>query len=162
MRGSCALAASVVLWLCSLVQAQAPGTVKPSVELAPVRDVQLHPGATARVELDFRVGSGFHINSNQPKSNLLIPTALTLEGTPPVRVASVNYPAGEDQTFPFSPNEKLSVYSGDFALDALLRAEPNAPAGTYAVEGELRYQACDRSACYPPKSLPVHFKVTVK
>jgi hypothetical protein len=31
----------------------------------------------------------------------------------------------------------------------------------YAVHGTLKYQACDNAACYPPKRLPVDFRVKV-
>jgi hypothetical protein len=34
-------------------------------------------------------------------------------------------------------------------------------AGKYAVHGELKYQACDNAACYPPKKIPVDFQVKV-
>lgn len=145
----------------SLAHGQAPGTTRPSVIMAPVSPVQLHPGAPAKVELDFRVGSGFHINSNKPHSELLIPTVLKLDVPQPVAV-ELQYPAGEDQTFPFSPQEKLNVYSGDFAIDAVLKAPAKMAAGTYTVTGELRYQACDRNACYPPRSEPVKFQIVVK
>ena len=33
--------------------------------------------------------------------------------------------------------------------------------GTYRVHGELRYQACNDRACFPPKTLPVAFDVKV-
>jgi hypothetical protein len=92
---------------------------------------------------------------------LLIPTALKLTAPEQVTVADVKYPAGQDMTFPFSPDEKLSVYSGDFSISTLLKAPANVPAGTYPVKGELRFQACDHSACYPPRSIPVQFQVTV-
>jgi hypothetical protein len=141
--------------------AQSPGTIKPSVIMAPVPDVQLRPGAAAKVELDFRVGASFHINSNKPKSPLLIPTSLKLVAPNGVQVA-LQYPAGEDQSFPFSPNEKLSVYTGDFAIDASLKALPNVHPGTYPITGELHFQACDRNACYPPKTQAVQFNVVVK
>ena len=29
------------------------------------------------------------------------------------------------------------------------------------IRGELKYQACDNAACYPPKKLPVQFEVKV-
>jgi hypothetical protein len=35
-------------------------------------------------------------------------------------------------------------------------------AGNYRIHGELKYQACDNSACYPPKSIPVNFDVQVQ
>jgi len=91
----------------------------------------------------------------------LIPTALHLTGVEPVKIAAVNYPAGQDVSFPFAPTEKLNVYSGDFAITAVVKASAKATNGTYPVSGELRFQACDRSACYPPRSIPVKFDVTV-
>jgi len=156
------LAVIALLLISCFLPAQSSSFAQPSVVMAPVPDVQLRPGATAKVELDFRVAQNFHINSNKPKSNLLIPTVLKLDAQQPLKLAVLHYPAGEDQSFPFSPNEKLSVYSGDFALEAVVSAPPRVPAGTYAVNGELRYQACDKNACYPPKNLPVQFKVVVK
>jgi hypothetical protein len=141
--------------------AQEPGTKVPSVELASVGKVQVKAGGTATVQLDFRVGSEFHINSNKPKSELLIPTVLKLSPTAPVAVTSVKYPDGQDMSFPFSPTEKLSVYSGDFSITAVIKAPANATGGDFPVSGSLRFQACDRSACYPPRSIPVNFKVSV-
>jgi hypothetical protein len=134
---------------------------KPPVILAPVGNVQVRAGASKEVSLDFRIGSEFHINSHTPKSPLLIPTVLKLTAPEQVTVADVKYPAGQDMTFAFSPDEKLSVYSGDFSVVLVLKAQANAPPGTYPMQGDIRYQACDHSACYPPKTIPVQFKVTV-
>jgi len=143
------------------VLAQEPGSRVPSVTLAPVGKVQLKPGGSVSVQLDFRVGSEFHINSNQPKSELLIPTVLKLSAGAPVRIAGLNYPAGQEVAFPFAPGEKLSVYSGDFSVTAVVKAPTTVKPGEFPVSGELRFQACDRSACYPPRSIPVNFTVTV-
>ena len=149
----------VLLGACAL--AQEPGTRVPSVEFAPIGKVQLKPGATTNVQLDFRVGSDFHVNSNKPKSELLIPTALKLNAVAPLAIASVKYPVGEDISFPFAPGEKLSVYSGDFSVTVTVKALSTNAGGEYPVTGELHFQACDRSACYPPRSIPVKFTVSV-
>jgi hypothetical protein len=141
--------------------AQSPGDKVPSVIMAPVGNVQVRAGGVAAVSLDFRIGSEFHINSHTPKSELLIPTVLKLNTPDQLTVADVKYPAGQEVTFPFSPDEKLSVYSGDFSIDTVVKAPANAVPGIYPVKGELRFQACDHSACYPPKSIPVQFQVTV-
>ncbi len=143
------------------VFSQGPGEKLPSVTMAAVGKVQVKAGEPVSVELDFRIGSEFHINSNKPKSELLIPTVLKLQAAEPVSLVAVKYPAGQDVSFPFAPNEKLSVYSGDFAITAVVKAPPKASPGEYPVTGELRFQACDRSACYPPRSIPVKFSVTV-
>ncbi len=112
--------------LAAVAFAQEPGTRVPSVELAPVGKVQVKAGGSVTVQLDFRVGSEFHINSNKPHSELLIPTVLKLSPTNPVAVAAVKYPDGQDMSFPFAPDEKLSVYSGDFTIAAVIKAPANA------------------------------------
>jgi hypothetical protein len=153
--------AAVVLFFGSLGLAQVPGDKQPYVTMAPVGNVQLRTGASTSVEMDFRVGSEFHINSHHPKADYLIPTVLKLNPPEQLTVTDLKYPAGEEMAFAFSPNEKLSVYSGDFTIDAAFKAPANAVAGSYPVKGELRFQACDHSACYPPRSIPVQFQVTV-
>jgi hypothetical protein len=146
----------------TLAFAQEPGTKQPSVIMAPVGNVQLRAGGSTNLELAFRIDPDFHINSNKPKAEYLIPTMLKFNASQPVTVSDdVKYPPGEDMAFAFSPNEKLSVYTGDFSINTTLKAAAGATAGTYPVKGELRFQACDRSACYPPRSIPVQFQVTV-
>jgi hypothetical protein len=134
---------------------------KPYVVMAPVGPVQLQAGATKDVNLAFRVGSEYHINSHTPNSPLLIPTVLKLEPSAPVALGDVKYPAGQNVSFAFSGDEKLNVYSGDFAIDAFVKVPSGAAAGSYPVKGSLRFQACDHSACYPPRNIPVEFQVTV-
>ncbi len=152
---------ATVFFIAVLAVAQVPGDKQPYVTIAPVGNVQVRAGSSASVEMDFRIGSEFHINSHQPKADYLIPTALKLNPPEQLTVADVKYPPGEEMTFPFSPDEKLSVYSGDFSINAVLKAPASASAGSYPVKGELRFQACDHSACYPPHSIPVQFQVTV-
>lgn len=147
--------------LVGLAFSQEPGERIPSVTMAPVGKAQVKAGSTANVELDFRINNEFHVNSNHPRSELLIPTALKLTAGQPISVVALKYPPGQDMSFPFAPEEKLSVYSGDFAITAVLKAPSNAAIGDYPVTGELRFQACDRSACYSPRSIPVKFKVVV-
>jgi DsbC/DsbD-like thiol-disulfide interchange protein len=115
-------------------------------------------GKRSVLELDFRVVDGFHVNSHTPKSELLIPTQLTLQPAAGVKAATVEYPAGTTYTLSADPTEKLDVYTGAFVVKLPVVAE----AGEHTVNGTLRYQACDRAACYPPKSLPVQVIFTAK
>ncbi len=119
------------------------------------------PGKPAKVQLKFRVSDGFHVNSNVPRSSYLIPTKLMLSPSNAVSVGKITYPAGTDMTFPFAPDEKLNVYSGEFTIGASLSATPAAARGHHKLQGELSYQACNDRACYPPKKLPVSIEVTV-
>ena len=119
------------------------------------------PGRASDVELHFKVKEGFHVNSNQPKSELLIPTTLKLEPPTDLAAGSITYPPGKDVSFPFDPSEKLNVYSDDFTVKAKMSAAKTASAGNFTVHGQLRYQACSDNACFPPKNIPVQFDIQV-
>ncbi len=157
-------------WIFAVVGCLLPGIAaaqsefsspKPSVEVVNVQSDTLIKGKSAGVTLNFRVAPGFHINSNHPNSELLIPTVLKLSPPTDLSLGNILYPAGEQLSFAFSPDEKLSVYTGGFTVQATARSIGSLRPGTYRVHGELKYQACDNSACYPPKSIPVNFDVAV-
>jgi hypothetical protein len=132
-----------------------------NVTIAPVDTVAVAPGKTAAVKIDCRVKQGFHINSNKPNSELLIPTEFKFSLPTELIIAGAEYPAGQQITFPFMPNEPLSVYSGDFEVQAKVRASQHLRPGTYRVHAQLRYQACNDRQCFPPKTQPVDFDVKV-
>jgi len=134
----------------------------PSVTMAPADPIAVAPGKQAKLELDFRVQAGFHINSNQPKNGLMLPTTLRLSPPTNIMIGKVSYPSGEDLSFDFLPGEKFNVYTGDFAVTALVTPAQSVSAGTYRVHGTLKYQACDNRQCYPPKEVPVAFDVRVR
>jgi DsbC/DsbD-like thiol-disulfide interchange protein len=120
--------------------------------------VSVAAGKPGVVELHFRVNEGLHINSHTPRAKSLIPTQLMVEEPVGVNVASVDFPAGTDYSPAFSPNDKLSVYTGEFVL----RAHITAQRGDHLVQAALRYQACDANSCYPPKTAPVAVNIVAK
>jgi hypothetical protein len=119
-------------------------------------------GQAGLVKLRFHIGGAYHINSNKPKEEFLIPTALKLDAPTDIVITKTTYPPGEEMSFEFDPNEKLSVYTGDFTITVGVRPLKDVTQGKYAVHGTLKYQACDNRACYPPKTLPVDFEVKVQ
>ncbi|HEV7219250.1 MAG: protein-disulfide reductase DsbD domain-containing protein [Terriglobales bacterium] len=155
-----------VLVLIALLSAQAVaqesfGRKSPSVTMSPVPIESVTRGKSGTVALRFRVASGFHINSNTPKEEYLIPTDLKLDPPTDIIVGKVTYPPGIDASLSFAPDEKLSVYTGPFDLSVTVRPLASVLPGKYSFRGELKYQACDNAACYPPKKLPVEFEVKV-
>lgn len=133
----------------------------PSVDQITTPTVIIHPGRTATATLQFRVAGSYHINSNKPLDELLLPTKISLNPPSEIMISKVTYPEGQLLNFPFSPETKLSVYSGDFKVTTLLRAAQSVPRGTFRVHGELKYQACNDRQCFPPKKLPIYFDVKV-
>jgi DsbC/DsbD-like thiol-disulfide interchange protein len=112
----------------------------------------------ATLELRFHIVPGYHVNSHTPKSQLLIPTALTLQPAAGVKPGPLEYPAGQPYSFSFDPSDKLDVYAGDFTLKLPLVATP----GQHTVDGSLKYQACDNASCYPPRTLAVKVVFSAK
>ena len=140
---------------------QEGGPKGPVVSMAPAPVVSVTQGKAATVPLSFRVSRGYHINSNRPKSEFLIPTTLKIDATTDIVIGKTTYPDGQDMSFAFAPDEKLNVYTGDFEVDVLVRPLHDVQVGKYVVRGILKYQACDNAACYPPKQLPVSFDVRI-
>lgn len=156
-----------LLYACSLallasgVFAQEAPTMKPVVSMAPAAVVTIAQGKSGQVPLQFRVTRGYHINSNKPKSEFLIPTALKIGATTDIVIGGTDYPDGRDMSFAFAPDEKLNVYTGDFEISVNVRPLHSVQPGKYVVRGTLKYQACDNAACYPPQQLPISFDVRI-
>jgi hypothetical protein len=120
--------------------------------------VTVHAGKPSAIALHFRIRQNLHINSHTPREQYLIPTVFSIPESSGVRLAGATYPAGADFTLPVDPSEKLSVYTGEFTIDARIVATP----GDHLVEAKLHYQACDQNACMPPKTITVPIDVVGK
>ena len=152
----------ILFALGSLAAAQdLAGTKRPTIDYQPPEITTIVRGHPSTVQLNFRIPAGFHINSNQPKQEYLKKTELKMDPPTDIAIEKLTYPEGEDRSFPFAPDEKLSVYSGDFVIGVVVRPLKTVMPAKYAVHATLKYQACDNAACYPPKQLPVSFEVKV-
>ena len=117
MRLRLALAALLALPLMAVLpaNAQQPGDLdapppKPKAFVLYAAEPQnVAAGKRSVLELHFRVIDGFHVNSHTPKSELLIPTQITLQPATGVKAEAVQYPAGTSYSFSFDPTEKLDV-----------------------------------------------------
>ena len=130
------------------------------VTVAPVPTVTVSKSKPATANISFRIKPGFHINSNHPNSDLLIPTEVQLPPAAGLKVGKIVYPPGKEMSLSFSPDEKLSVYAGEISVGVPLSAAGSAAPGDRLLKGELRYQACNDNSCFPPRTIP--FEVPVK
>jgi hypothetical protein len=120
--------------------------------------VSVIAGRDSVVDLHFRVDAGLHINSHTPREKGLIATRLIVAEVPGLKITRVDFPSGSDYALAAMPNDKLSVYSGEFIVHAHLQAA----AGQHMFAGALRYQACDTNICYPPREAPVAVDVIAR
>ena len=66
------------------------------------------------------------------------------------KLVDVIYPPGTLQTFAFSKNKQLNVYTDTVAIRIPLLVLADAPLGPLQVPMKLRYQACSTEICLPP------------
>jgi hypothetical protein len=131
------------------------------VDFVSASNVVVAPGKSTPVQFTFHVQDPYHINSSKPLAEELIPTQIHFSLPGEFALGRIEYPAGKLMAFPFDPSTKLSVYSGNVVIRGMVVAPTAAATGTYTIHGELKYQACDNNACYPPKKLPFTFNVKV-
>jgi hypothetical protein len=156
-------AAAVAMGLAGLLAQGQMSAGRSIAKAAPVEflypeQVTVAAGKPATLALHFRIAPGLHINSHTPREEELIPTTFSIPEGAAVRLDKADYPAGTDFTLPLDPKEKLSVYTGEFVVQARIVASP----GDHLVEAKLRYQACDNNACMPPRTITVAIDVVGK
>jgi len=117
-------------------------------------------GATAEYKLPLQLKTGYHVNSNTPADEYLIPLRLTwAEG--PLEAAEVVYPKPKSEKYEFS-EKPLSVFDGEFSITTKFKVKTGTAPGPAQQAGKLRYQACNEKMCLPPKTIEVKLPVLVE
>lgn len=146
----------------SRVIAQAPPSGKDVV--APTAYVSFDPvarGAAFQVAVIMKIRPGFHVNAREVTQDYLIRTDLRAEVPAGFKAGEIVYPKGTLQTFSFSKDKPLNVYTGSVTLFVPVTALAEAPAGTQHMPMKLRYQACSTEICLPPVTLSLDVPLNV-
>lgn len=105
------------------------------------------------------IDPGFHVNSNKPTDEYLIPLSLTWSATGALEAGAVVYPKPVMEKVADKP---LAVFTGKFDLIANFKVGATAAAGPGVVAGKLKYQACNSTTCFPPKTIEVNVPYQVQ
>lgn len=131
-----------------------------SLAVTPPAEVALKRGVPGTAKIKLKLPPGLHCNTNTPSDEYLIPLKLTFAPANGLESTEITYPKGKDETYSFS-KKPLNVYSGEFEVQASLKAGTTATAGPQVFHGKLRYQACNDSMCFAPKTIDVKIPVVV-
>ena len=140
------------LWMC--------GQGVNVLTIAPVEKVRAKRNDVATVKLRAQLKPGYHVNSNKPAEEYLIPLRLTWSAAP-LETQDIVFPKPTMEKYSFS-EKPLSVYSGDFEITTKFKVAANAPAGPAIGTGKLRYQACNEKMCLPPKTIEVPVTIEIQ
>ena len=106
--------------------------------LAPTAYVSYDPvarGMDFQVAVVLKIRSGFHVNAREVTFDYLIPTDLRAEVPAGFQAGNVIYPKGTLQTFTFSKNKQLNVYTDSVTVRLPLTALAECAAG-HAASGD--------------------------
>ncbi len=110
------------------------------------------PGEQIEVHVTAEIESGYHINSNQPTEEFLIPTVVKFDTNEFVDYGTVTYPEPEMATFEFS-EKALSVYEDKVTVVTNATLAKDAEPGKRVIKGAFSFQGCNDVSCFPPQSL---------
>ncbi len=131
------------------------------VNIEVVKSQNLIPaGTSAKGAVLLNLEDTWHVNSERPLQDFLIPTELTIEGTDQITVSAYQYPPSKEYNFDFS-QEPVRVFEGEAPIFFTLFATDDAEPGTYELSGTIQVQACDNSVCLAPVTLPVTVQVEI-
>jgi len=160
-------------WLIALLsgllmsaQSAAP-TRRPLVDvISRVSNERVAPGERFSIALDLTPAPKIHVYA--PEVTGYRPLVLTVRPQPGLVVRGVSYPPSE--SYYYAPlKETVAVYQKPFRIlqELALDASPAGRAAlsgvsTLTMHGTLSYQACDDRICFPPRSVPMTWTITVK
>jgi hypothetical protein len=128
------------------------------VAVTPTETLTAHRGSTVAQKLTVTVKPGYHVNSDKPKDEYIIPLKLTWAGGP-LDAKTTVYPKAEEIQV---NGQALTVFTGTFPIQTEFQVGPNATPGTVTMNGKLKYQACNNEMCLRPMTLDIPLQVTIQ
>ena len=134
---------------------------------ASASNARVRSGQRISLVLDVQLGPRLHVYAPGVQSDY-IPIEWSMKESPALTVRPATYPSSKMLRLE-AIKETVPVYQDTFRLvrdvtvarDAAVRPLLDAE-GKLAIEGVLRYQACDDKVCYPPETVPVHWTLQVE
>jgi len=123
------------------------------------KTIKVYQGEPVSVNLSIIVNPSWHINSNTPNDDFLIPSEITAKGSG-LKLSTVKYPQAKDLKLSFS-EAPVSVYEATSNAKLTFITNANAPVGKQKVIVTLDYQACNDVSCLPPNVTTTEFELEV-
>jgi Disulphide bond corrector protein DsbC len=118
-------------------------------------------GMSMQIAVVLKIRPGFHVNAREVSAEYLIRTDLRADAPAGFKTDEIVYPKGTLQSFNFSKDKKLNVYTDTVTLYLPISVLLDAPLGPQHVPLKLRYQACSTEICLPPVTLNLQADLNV-
>lgn len=133
----------------------------PAIVTVTVTESIAYAGVSSTIEIWVDVKDGYHIQANKVNDESLIPTTLEVTGNGPITITNQEFPLSKQFRLEGTENY-LDVYDGKFPIKLFLKPDVKTKAGSYVLNGTLRYQACDSRSCLFPRVIEFSIPVEIK
>lgn len=113
---------------------------------------KVNAGGQFKIAVKINIKDSWHINSDKPKEDYLIPSQVNIQIQEGFRLEKTNYPPAEEIKLGFS-DTPLSAWQGEILIGSLFSVDKNISEGSYKLIINFDYQACNDMTCLPPSSV---------
>jgi thiol:disulfide interchange protein DsbD len=110
---------------------------------------KVYAGSEFKLGVKLNIEKTWHINSNKPHDEFLIPSGLTIDSSGYFSIDKIVYPHPKDIKLAFS-DRPLSVWEGEILIGGLIKVSKDIEPGKYPIVVEFNYQSCNDQTCLPP------------
>lgn len=120
-----------------------------------------HPGGGIRGALQVGISGKYHVQSDKPADEFLIPTVLTVNTPGGITVAEIAYPEPVILEAEMISELPLAVFEQQFTIGVAFEVGADVAPGKHPIGVVLSYQACDDRQCLMPSAVEVTAQLTV-
>lgn len=121
--------------------------------------ITANAGSEVKVVLIAAIEKSWHINSNKPNDEFLIPTTV-VSGSKAIPISKITFPKPIELQLSFS-DKPVSVFEGETKFELTFKIPKNAKTETVIVPIEFGYQGCNDNTCLPPTTDQINLTVEI-
>lgn len=121
---------------------------------------KLVAGQPFRLAVIATIAPGWHVNSDKPLEDYLIPTEAAVVPVEGLSFAAPAYPAHKEQKLPFS-EKPLALFDGETVIVVEGTAGADAAPGPRTLRATLDYQPCNDAQCLAPAQAEATLEIEV-
>ena len=144
-----------------VLAAMAPVRAEDVVTLWDAEYVTVRPGATVRLLIHATIAEGYVLIAHRAQAKNLAPLSVRISAPSHLEVGTPAYPTSQQAEIQ-SGKRQVPTYAGLLEIALPVTVSREAAAGDLILEGELRYQACDKHSCLSPRTAPLELVVEVR
>ncbi len=121
---------------------------------------KFYKGSEFKIVVKAEIEDTWHINSNSPNEDYLIPSKLEIESESGFEIAELKFPKAHDYEFDFS-DKPVSVFESTVYIGAKINVPESVQEGNHNLKVIFSYQACNNASCLAPTKVEKEIQIEV-